>query len=196
MPPAANFTRSRPRLAGRRILLGVSGGIAAYKSCDLASRLVKEGALVTAILTKGARKFVTPYAFEALTGQPCLTRQFKRIVPGENPYPHIEPAKTAELFILAPATANVIARLAHGLANDLLSTLLLSIRCPVIVCPAMNVQMWDHPATQANVKIIRGFGYIILGPDTGNLACGMEGAGRLVEPPEIVDAACKMLLKK
>src|SRR5437773_1346795 len=154
MPSAASQKSSRPRLAGKRILLGVSGGIAAYKSCDLASRLFKEGALVTTILTKGARKFVTPYAFEALTGQPCLTRLFQRIAPGENPYPHIEPAKTADLFILAPATANTIARLAHGLANDLLSTLMLSIRCPVIVCPAMNVQMWQHPATQANVKTI------------------------------------------
>lgn len=193
---ASSSSRARPRLAGKRILLGVSGGIAAYKSCDLASRLVKEGAIVTAILTKGARKFVTPFAFEALTGQPCLTRQFKRIAPGENPYPHIEPAKTAELFILAPATANAMARLAHGFATDLLSTLMLSIRCPVIVCPAMNVQMWQHPATQANVKTLKSFGYEILGPDSGNLACGMEGAGRLVEPPEIVEAAFKTLLKK
>lgn len=194
--PAANSSRARPRLAGKRILLGVSGGIAAYKSCDLASHLVKEGALVTAVLTKGARKFVTPYAFEALTGQPCLTRLFKRIAPGENPYPHIEPAKHAELLILAPATANVMARLAHGLANDLLTTLMLSVRCPVIVCPSMNVQMWRHPATQANVKTLAGFGYEILGPDSGNLACGMEGEGRMVEPPEIVEAACKTLLKK
>lgn len=196
MALSAPNSKSRPRLAGKRILLGVCGGIAAYKSCDLASRLVKEGAIVTAILTKGARKFVTPFAFEALTGQPCLTRQFKRIASNENPYPHIEPAKHADLVILAPATANVMARLAHGFATDLLSTLMLSVRCPVIVCPAMNVQMWQHPATQANAKTLAGFGYAILGPDSGNLACGMEGAGRLVEPPEIVDAACKTLLKK
>jgi len=182
-----------PRLKGRRILLGVSGGIAAYKACDLASRLVKEGAIVTAILTRGAQKFVTPYAFEALTGQPCLTRLFKRIQPGENPYPHIEPAKNADLLIVAPATASVIARFAHGLSTDLLSTLILSIRCPVLICPAMNVQMWGHPATQANIKTISAFGYTILGPDSGSLACGMEGSGRLVEPPEIVETACTAL---
>ena len=181
------------RLTGKQIILGVSGGIAAYKSCDLASRLVKEGATVTTVLTAGARKFVTPYAFEALTGQPCLTKLFQRIRPGENPYPHIEPAKHAELVIIAPASADLLARLAHGLADDLLSTLMLSIRCPVLLCPAMNVQMWDHPATQANIKTLRGYGHVIVGPDSGALACGMLGAGRLVEPPEIVDAACKAL---
>lgn len=184
------------RLSGKRIILGVSGGIAAYKSCDLASRLVKEGAVVTAVLTPGARKFVTPYAFEALTGQPCLTRLFKRIRTGENAYPHIEPAKTAELVIIAPATADLIARLAHGMADDLLSTLMLSIRCPAIACPAMNVQMWQHPATQANAEKLTSYGYTLLGPDSGSLACGMEGAGRMVEPLEIVDAACKALKKR
>lgn len=182
-----------PKLSGKQIILGVSGGIAAYKSCDLASKLAKEGAVVTTVLTPGARKFVTPYAFEALTGQPCLTKLFKRIRPGESAYPHIEPAKSAQLVILAPATADLMARLAHGLAGDLLSTLMLSIRCPVIVCPAMNVQMWEHPATQANAKILKGFGHTILGPDTGSLACGMEGAGRMVEPPDIVAAAQKSL---
>ena len=96
-------------------------------------------------------------------------------------------------MIVAPATASVMARFAHGLATDLLSTLMLSIRCKVIICPAMNVQMWQHPATQANVKTLTGFGYTILGPDSGSLACGMEGSGRLVEPPEIVEAACAAL---
>ena len=181
------------RLPGKNIILGVAGGIAAYKACDLASRLVKEGARVTTVLTRNARKFVTPYAFEALTGQPCLTRAFKRIESGESPYPHIEPAKSAELVILAPATADLMARLAHGLADELLPTLLLSIRCPVLICPAMNVQMWEHPATQANVKILRDFGHTFVGPDSGSLACGMEGSGRLSEPAQIVDAACKAL---
>ena len=179
------------RLAGKQIILGVCGGIAAYKACDLASRLVKEGARVTTVLTRNARKFVTPYAFEALTGQPCLTKSFQRIAAGENPYPHIEPAKTADLVIIAPATADLMARLAHGLADELLPTLMLSIRCPVLICPAMNVQMWEHPATKANVEKLRQFGYTMIGPDAGNLACGMEGAGRLTEPPQIVEAACK-----
>ncbi|HYF48923.1 MAG TPA: flavoprotein [Planctomycetota bacterium] len=176
------------RLKGKRILLGVSGGIAAYKSCDLASRLVKEGAVVTAILTKGARKFVTPYAFEALTGQPCLTRLFQRIAPGENPYPHIEPAREANLAVIAPATADLMAKLAHGLADELLPTLMLTVHCPVVICPSMNVQMWQHPATQANVKTLRSYGHTFVGPDSGSLACGDTGAGRMSEPAVIVDA--------
>jgi phosphopantothenoylcysteine decarboxylase/phosphopantothenate--cysteine ligase len=181
------------QLAGRRIILGVGGGIAAYKCCDLASKLFKEGALVTAVLTRNARKFVTPYAFEALTGQPCLTRAFKRIEPGENPYPHIEPARTAELVILAPATADLMAKLAHGLADELLPTLMLTVRCPVLICPAMNVQMWEHPATQANVKTLRRFGHEFCGPASGSLACGMEGAGRMSEPAAILEAAVRTL---
>jgi len=181
------------RLSGKSILLGVSGGIAAYKACDLASRLVKDGAKVTSILTPGAQKFVTPFAFEALTGRPCLTELFQRISDGENPYPHIEPAKTAELLIVAPATADCIAKFAHGLADDVLSTLMLSIRCPVVICPAMNVQMWEHPATQKNVKTLQSYGYTILGPDSGSLACGMTGSGRMTEPAQIADFAVKLL---
>jgi phosphopantothenoylcysteine decarboxylase/phosphopantothenate--cysteine ligase len=181
------------RLKDKNIILGVSGGIAAYKSCDLASRLVKEGAVVTSVLTPGAQKFVTPFAFEALTGRPCLTELFQRIADGENPYPHIEPARHAELVIVAPATANCIAKFAHGLADDLLSTLLLSIRCPVVIVPAMNVQMWEHPATQENAKKLKSFGYMVLGPESGSLACGMTGAGRMTEPPQIVDFAVKLL---
>ncbi|HLX60345.1 MAG TPA: flavoprotein [Planctomycetota bacterium] len=178
------------RLAKKKIVLGVSGGIAAYKACDLASRLVKEGAVVTTILTKGALKFVTPYTFEALTSQPCFTRFFKRIRAGESAYPHIDPATGADAVILAPATAGLIARLAHGFSNDLLSAFILSVRCPVFVCPAMNVRMWEHPATQANVATLKKYGHTILGPDSGALACGMEGAGRLMEPQGIVEAVC------
>jgi phosphopantothenoylcysteine decarboxylase/phosphopantothenate--cysteine ligase len=189
--PKAN--NQQPRLRNRRIILGVGGGIAAYKACDLASKLVKDGAVVTAVLTRSARKFTTAFAFEALTGQPCLTRAFKRIEPGENPYPHIEPARAAELVILAPATADLLAKLAHGLADELLPTLMLTVRCPVLICPSMNVQMWEHPATQANVKALRKFGHQFCGPRSGALACGMEGAGRLSEPPEIVEAACRIL---
>ena len=192
--PTANS--QQPRLKARRIILGVAGGIAAYKVCDVASKLFKEGAQITTVLTRNARKFVTPYAFEALTGQPCLTRAFKRIQPGENPYPHIEPARTAELVILAPATADLMAKLAHGLADELLPTLMLSVRCPVLVCPAMNVQMLEHPATQANVKTLRKFGYQFCGPASGSLACGMEGAGRMSEPAEILEAAVRLLNSK
>ena len=181
------------RLEGKRILLGVSGGIAAYKACDLASRLVQEKAQVTAILTHQALKFVTPYTFEALTGRPCLSSMFKRIAPGESPYPHLDPAGSTDLLILAPATAHLLARLAAGFADELLPTLCLSVRCPVLLCPAMNVQMWEHPATRRNLKMLAGFGYRILGPASGTLACGTEGAGRMVEPAEILAAACKIL---
>lgn len=182
-----------PRLQGRRLLLGVAGGIAAYKACDLASRLVKEGAAVTTVLTRNARRFATPYAFEALTGRPCLTRGFARIRGDATAYPHIDPVKDADLVILAPATADLLAKLAHGLADELLPTLMLSARCPVLVCPAMNVQMWEHPATQKNARTLVGYGYRMLGPASGDLACGMTGAGRLVEPAEIVEAAVHIL---
>lgn len=185
-----------PRLEGKRLLLGVAGGIAAYKACDLASRLFKEKAQVTAILTRQARRFVTPYTFEALTGRPCLSAQFKRIRSGESPFPHIDPALDADAIILAPATANLIARLAAGIADELLTTLCLTVRCPVLVCPAMNVQMWEHPATQRNVRTLVGFGHRLIGPASGDLACGMTGAGRMVEPEEIVEAVCGILAAK
>jgi phosphopantothenoylcysteine decarboxylase/phosphopantothenate--cysteine ligase len=178
------------RFTGKSILLGVTGGIAAYKACDLASKLVHEGARVQALLTRGAQRFVTPLAFEALTGQPCLTRIFKPLAAGATPYPHIDPVKNIDFCIVAPATANAMARLAHGLANDLLATALLSVRCPVFICPAMNVNMWEHPATQANVRTLKTFGYTILGPDSGALACGMTGTGRMLEPAAIIDAIC------
>jgi phosphopantothenoylcysteine decarboxylase / phosphopantothenate---cysteine ligase len=181
------------RLANKRIILGVAGGIAAYKSCELASRLRQEGALVTAVLTPGACKFVTPLCFEALTGRPCLTRMFRRVHAGESPYPHIDPAREAELVILAPATAGLMARLAHGLASELLSTLMLNVRCPILACPAMNVRMWEHPLTQVNVKILERAGYTFLGPSFGALACGMEGVGRMAELAEIFESACKLL---
>jgi len=184
------------RLKGRRILLGVGGGIAAYKTCDLASRLAKEGAVVTAILSRGARKFVTPYTFEALTGQPCLTKFFQRIAPGENPYPHIEPAREASLIVIAPASADLMAKLAHGIADDLLPALMLTIRCPVLICPAMNVQMWEHPATRANVQTLRSYGHAFSGPESGSLACGDTGAGRMSEPAAIVDAIVEQLKSK
>lgn len=185
-----------PRLSGKNIILAVTGGIAAYKACDLASRLVKEGAYVTPLLTKGARRFVTPYTFEALTGAPCLTRLFKRLpapsgVPGEGEitaYPHIDPARNAHAIVIAPATAGAMARIANGLSSDLLSAMMLSVRCPVFVCPSMNVLMWEHAATQRNVELLKSYGYTILGPCTGDLACGMKGAGRLMEPAEIVEA--------
>jgi phosphopantothenoylcysteine decarboxylase/phosphopantothenate--cysteine ligase len=185
-----------PRLAGRRVLLGVGGGIAAYKSCDLASRLVHEGAQVTAVLTRKACKFVTPYTFEALTGRPCLTRQFVRLSGAAPVFPHLAPALDAEVFVLAPATANLIARLAAGLAGELLPALCLVARCPMLLCPGMNTRLWEHPATQRNLRVLRSFGYRILGPVAGPLACGEAGMGRMVEPREILEAVCAILAPK
>jgi len=186
--PSSASQASSP-LKGKHVILGVGGGIAAYKSCDLASQLVKEGAVVTAVMTKAAQHLVRPYTFEALTGRPCLTRMFHRIGPRVSPFPHLEPAQDAALAIIAPATANLMARLAHGLASDLLSTLMLSLRCPVVICPAMNTKMWEHPATQANLRLLQSYGYKLLGPASGRLACGTEGAGRMLEVGEIIAAA-------
>jgi len=181
------------RLAQKKIILGVTGGIAVYKACDLASRLVKEGVHVTAVLTRGARRFVTPYTFEALTGRPCLTTNFKRLTPNATAYPHIDFATSADAVIIAPATASTMAKLAHGMSSDLLSALMLSVRCPIFTCPAMNVLMWEHPATQANVSTLKSYGHTILGPECGTLACGMTGAGRMIEPAQIVEAVCAKL---
>jgi phosphopantothenoylcysteine decarboxylase/phosphopantothenate--cysteine ligase len=180
-------------LAGRRILLGVAGGIAAYKAADLASKLTQRGALVTAVLTSGARHLVTPHLFEALTGNPCITRMWKRLSPGSDAFPHLRPAENTDLMILAPATAHLIARLAHGLADDVLTTLCLSVRCPVLVCPAMNEAMWTSPAVRRNVEVLKRDGRTLVGPASGRLACGTIGCGRMVEPQEIVIAAEKAL---
>jgi phosphopantothenoylcysteine decarboxylase/phosphopantothenate--cysteine ligase len=181
------------RLKGKKILLGVGGGVAAYKACALASALTQEGAAVTAVLTRRAQKMATPYAFEALTGRPCLTGLFRRLTPQGTAFPHITPAQDADLVLVAPATADLIAKFAHGLADELLPTLMLTVRCPVIICPAMNVQMWEHPATQANVKVLKKYGYQLIGPEKGWLACGTEGAGRLAEPAVIMEAVCKKI---
>jgi phosphopantothenoylcysteine decarboxylase/phosphopantothenate--cysteine ligase len=180
------------RLAGKRLILGVSGGIAAYKACDLASRLVKEQAAVTVVLTRVARRFVTPYSFQALTGRPCITGMFHRIAWDQSAFPHLDPVREADLVVIAPATANLMARLAAGLAGDVLTALCLSARCPVLVCPAMNVRMWEHPATQRNARTLAGFGYRLFGPASGPLACGDTGVGRMLEPPEIVEEICRV----
>lgn len=174
-------------LAGKHLIVGVSGGIAAYKACDLTSRLIAEGANVTAVLTRAGGRFVTPQTFQALTGNPCITRMFHRIRQGDSAYPHLDPVRQADLVVLAPATANLMARLAAGMANDVLTALCLSAACPIVVCPAMNVRMWEHPATQRNVRTLAGFGYRILGPASGRLACGDEGVGRMLVPEKIVD---------
>lgn len=172
-------------LNGKTIILGVTGGIAAYKAADLASRLVKQHATVQVIMTEHAQKFISPITFEALTKQKCLTDTFDRSHPFE--VEHIALAKRADLAIVAPATANTIARLAHGLADDMLTTTLLACTCPKLIAPAMNTAMYDNPVTQDNLKLLRQYGWSVIEPDAGLLACGDTGRGRLPDPPQLME---------
>ncbi len=176
-------------LKGKTILIGVTGSIAAYKAADLASRLRKQHAQVHVILTENGAKFVSPITFETLTGRKCITDTFDRNYPSDHPIEveHISLAKKADLVIVAPATANIIAKMACGIADDMLSTTLLACTCPVLVSPAMNTHMYEHPATQANLDILRARGVKIIEPASGHLACGDEGKGKLPDPAFLVD---------
>ncbi len=169
-----------------RVVLGVTGGIAAYKSAELTRRLKDKGADVQVVMTAGAREFVTPLTFQALSGRPVRTDLWDAAA--EAAMGHIELARWPQRIVIAPATADFIARLAHGLADDLLSTLCLATDAPIVVVPAMNRLMWSNAATQANVAALRQRGFTILGPAEGAQACGETGAGRMVEPQAIVDA--------
>ena len=170
---------------GCEVVLGVSGGIAAYKAADLASKLVQAGARVTAVLTPAATRFIGATTFEALTGRPVPIDMFapQQHFLGE----HIGLARAADVFVVAPATAGIIAKLAHGHADDLLSTLALSVTCPRLVAPAMNNEMWSKPAVQRNVQQLRDDGFEIIDPGSGWLSCGAVGPGRMAEPAAIVD---------
>ncbi len=170
----------------QRILLGVTGGIAAYKSAELVRRLRERGVEVQVVMTRGARHFVTPQTFQALSGRPVRSDLWDEAA--EAAMGHIELARWAERVLVAPATADFIARLAHGLADDLLTTLCLATDAPVAIAPAMNRLMWANPATQANVALLESRGIAILGPAEGDQACGETGPGRMLEPNEIVEA--------
>lgn len=173
-------------LAHRRILLGVSGGIAAYKSCELVRRLRDVGAEVRVVMTEGATHFVTPTTFQALSGAPVRVSLWDESA--EAAMGHIELARWAERILVAPASADLLARLAHGQADDLLSTLCLASAAPLSVAPAMNQQMWAHPAVQANLATLRERGATVLGPAAGEQACGDVGSGRMLEPLQLRDA--------
>jgi len=175
-----------PQLGGQRILLGVSGGIAAYKAADLVRRLREAGAEVRVVMTEGAQQFVTALTFQALSGQPVRTSLWDEAA--EAAMGHIELARWASRILIAPASANVIAQLAHGFAGDLLSTLCLASEAPIALAPAMNRVMWANAATQANVELLRSRGVTVLGPAEGDQACGEIGAGRMLEPLQIVEA--------
>ncbi|MGZ0049899.1 bifunctional phosphopantothenoylcysteine decarboxylase/phosphopantothenate--cysteine ligase CoaBC [Brevibacillus gelatini] len=173
-------------LAEKRIVLGVCGGIAAYKAAALTSKLTQAGAQVHVILTENAMKFVQPATFQALSHQPVYTDTFSE--PDPHVISHIDLADKADLVLIAPATANVIGKIANGIADDMLTTMLLATKAPVMIAPAMNVNMYEHPAVAANMEKLASFGYRFVEPGVGLLACGWVGKGRLAEPEEIVEA--------
>ncbi len=173
-------------LAEKRILLGLTGGIAAYKAADLARGLIKQGADVQAVMTDAACRFISPMTLQALTGKPVYTSMWDDSV--SNSMPHIELSRDRDLIVVAPATADFMAKLVHGAADDLLATLCIARECPLMVAPAMNRQMWENPATRRNVKQLRADGIIIEGPASGDQACGENGMGRMSEPEQIVDS--------
>ena len=167
-------------LKDKTVLLGVTGGIAAYKSASLASLLVKAGATVRVIMTEHAQNFINPITFETLTGHKCITDTFDRNF--EFHVEHVALAKKADVILTAPATANIIAKLAHGIADDMLTTTILASRAPKIIAPAMNTGMYENPVTQNNLKLLAEYGMEIVPPSSGRLACGDEGAGKMPEP--------------
>ncbi|HTQ31425.1 MAG TPA: flavoprotein [Opitutaceae bacterium] len=180
-------------LHGQTIILGVTGSIAAYKAADLTSQLRKKGADVFPVLTAGAQKFITPLTLQTLARNPVATDLWKEGEGGWQPG-HVELADKADLFLVAPATADVLAQFAHGLAPDFLSSLYLVCRAPVLLAPAMNGKMWTHPATAANVAALKARGHEFIGPEEGMLACGYEGIGRLW-PVDGIVARVEELLK-
>lgn len=171
-------------LKGKKIILGITGGIAAYKSAALASLLIKSGADVQVIMTEHAREFIAPLTFEALTNRRCLTDTFDRN--HEYSTEHVAIAKWADAVIVAPATANVIAKFAHGIADDMLTTTVLACGCPKLIAPAMNTQMYENPITQSNLEILKSFGMTVVEPAEGRLACGDVGTGKMPEPEELL----------
>lgn len=177
-------------LKGKRVLLGVSGGIAAYKTPELVRALVKAGARVDVVMSANASQFVAPLALQTVSKNPVLSDVFDR--KGRAEVKHIALADAADLAILAPATANVLGKLAHGIADDALTTVFLAVRAPTLIAPAMNVHMWSHPAVQESVAKLSGWGYRFAGPDEGFLAEGYSGVGRMSEPGEIVRAAASL----
>lgn len=178
-------------LKGKTVVLGVTGGIAAYKACELARRLVESGADVHVMLTKGAQQFVTPLTFQTLSGHPVHTDLFS--LTQEQEIGHIALADKADLILVAPATADILAKVAHGLCDDLLTTVICATQATVLFAPAMNVHMWENPITQENVDKLRKHGCLFVEPDSGFLACGYTGKGRLPDADLLVAEAEKAL---
>lgn len=178
-------------LKGKTVLLGVSGGIAAYKAAALASALVKQHAAVEVVMTENATEFITPLTFEQLTGRRVMVDTFDRNF--SHQVEHIALAERTDLVIVAPATANVCAKFAHGLADDMLTTTVLACRCPKLIAPAMNTNMFENPVTQDNLKLLEHYGWEIIPPASGRLACGAVGKGKLPEPEVLLDYVMRFL---
>jgi len=178
-------------LRGREILVGVTGGIAAFKAAALVSALAQAGAGVSVVLTRAAARFVAPLTFHALSGRPVYDDLWS--APDGSAAPHIVLADRAEVAVVAPATADLLAKAAHGIADDLLTSTLVALEAPLIVAPAMHERMWRHPAVQANVETLRARGVQLVGPAEGRLACGTSGPGRMVEPDAILAAVVRAL---
>jgi phosphopantothenoylcysteine decarboxylase/phosphopantothenate--cysteine ligase len=178
-------------MKGREVLVGVTGGIAAYKTAILVSRLVQAGAAVSVVMTRSATRLVGRKTFEALTGRPVRTAVF-----GRGGHPHIELARGAELLCVAPATANILAKAAVGLADDLLSTILLAFDGPVVMAPAMNCEMWRKPAVRRNVAQLAADGIVLVDPEEGYLSCGEVGEGRMASPETIFQVIEEQLAKR
>ncbi|MDO8956109.1 MAG: bifunctional phosphopantothenoylcysteine decarboxylase/phosphopantothenate--cysteine ligase CoaBC [Deltaproteobacteria bacterium] len=181
-------------LKGRKIVLGVTGGIAAYKAAELVRELVKAQAEVHVVMTRNAQAFITPLTFQTLSGNPVTTELFNLMA--ESEIGHIALADRAEVLVIAPATANIIGKIAGGIADDLLTTIVMATKAPVLLAPAMNVHMWENPICQENIQRLRSRGYHFIDPEAGELACGYEGKGRLAEIPVIVEEIRALLSPK
>ena len=181
-------------LNGKRIVLGVTGGIAAYKAAELLRLLVKQGADVQVAMTEGATRFVTPTTFQALSGKPVYVDQWDARMP--NAMAHIDLSRQVDLIVVAPASADFMARIANGMADDLLATMVLARDCPLLLAPAMNRQMWENPATQRNVAQLVADGIAMVGPASGVQACGETGPGRMLEPEQLIEAVVDFFVPK
>lgn len=177
-------------LKGKTVVLGVTGGIAAYKSCELVRRLREgaspvEGAEVHVMMSRAAREFVTPLTFQTLSGNPVHTELFS--LTEEMEIGHISLADRADIILIAPATADILAKISHGICDDLITTVICATKAPVILCPSMNVHMWENTITQENVQKLKRHGYLLMEPDEGSLACGYEGKGRLPNTQAVIE---------
>lgn len=194
MSRGAERRAERPEKRSPRVVLGVTGGIAAYKAAEIVRGLTRAGVEVHVIMTRSGQEFITPLTLQTLSGQRVLSDPWD-LTRGAD-IQHIALARGLDLLLVAPATADILAKFAHGIADDFLSTFYLAVTAPVAVAPAMNVWMWEHPATQANLALLKSRGVRVIDPGVGDLACGDEGIGRMAEPGGIVETALSMTKKK